>query len=47
MKNVFVDVGKGYEIFIQRGLIQNCGEYVKKAINAKRLCVVTDSNVCS
>lgn len=45
MKTVHVSTGNPYDIFIERGIIDNCGEYVKKLSNAKRVTVITDSNV--
>ncbi len=45
MKKLFVNVNRGYEIIISREIINNCGEYIKKVSNARRVCVITDSNV--
>lgn len=45
MKKLFVNAGKGYEIYIQKGILQMCGEYIKKVSNAKKVCVVSDTNV--
>ncbi|MDE5669969.1 MAG: 3-dehydroquinate synthase [Eubacterium sp.] len=45
MKKLTVHVGKTYEIIIEKGVMQNCGSYIKKVSNAKKACVITDSNV--
>ena len=45
MKKLTVNVGKTYEIFIEKGIMQACGSYIKKVSNAKKVCVITDSNV--
>lgn len=45
MKRLTVHVGKTYEILIEKGIMQNCGGYIKKVSNAKKVCVITDSNV--
>lgn len=45
MKTIHVDTGIPYDIFIERGLIDKCGEYIKKVSNAQRVTVITDSNV--
>ncbi len=45
MKTVHVSTGKPYDIFIERGIIDRCGEFVKELSNAEKVVVVTDSNV--
>lgn len=45
MKKLTVHVGKTYEILIEKGIMQACGCYIKKVSNAKKVCVITDSNV--
>ena len=45
MKKLTVNVGKTYEILIEKGIMQDCGSYIKKVSNAKKVCVITDSNV--
>lgn len=45
MRTVHVDTGKPYDIFIERGIINNCGEYISKLSNAEKVTVITDSNV--
>ncbi|MDE6413521.1 MAG: 3-dehydroquinate synthase [Eubacterium sp.] len=45
MKKLTVNVGKTYEILIEKGIMQACGSYIKKVSNAKKVCVITDSNV--
>ncbi len=45
MKKVHVNTGKPYDIFIERGIIDCCGDYVKQLSGAKRVTVITDTNV--
>lgn len=47
MKKLTVHVDKTYEIIIEKGIMQNCGSYIKKVSNAKKVCVITDSNVAA
>lgn len=45
MKKLRVEVGKGYDIFIQKGILNDCGGYIKTVSQAKKVCVVSDTNV--
>ena len=45
MKTVRVNTSTPYDILIERGLIAKTGELVKGVSNAKKVCVITDSNV--
>lgn len=45
MKKLFVNAGSGYEILIEKGLISSCGKYIKDISGAKKVCVVSDTNV--
>ncbi|MDD6645644.1 MAG: 3-dehydroquinate synthase [Oscillospiraceae bacterium] len=45
MKKLKVNTGRKYDIIIDRGIIDKCGEYIKKVISPTRVTVVTDSNV--
>ena len=45
MRTVCVDTGKKYDILIDRGIIDRCGEYAKKLSKAQRVTVISDSNV--
>lgn len=45
MKKLRVNVGAGYDIFIEKGLLSSCGEYIKNVTNAKKVCVISDTNV--
>lgn len=45
MKKLTVNVGKTYEIIIEKGIMQECGAYIKKVSSAKKVCVITYSNV--
>ncbi len=45
MRTVHVETGKPYDIFIERGIIEHCGEYASKLSSAKKVTVITDTNV--
>lgn len=45
MKKLRVNVGAGYDIFIEKGLLSSCGEYIKNVTDAKKVCVISDTNV--
>lgn len=45
MKKLRVNVGKGYNIFIEKGIIDSTGEYVKSVSNAKKICIISETNV--
>ncbi|MBR3737951.1 MAG: 3-dehydroquinate synthase [Eubacterium sp.] len=45
MKKVSVNAGKGYEILIEEGILPYCGSYIKKIKPAKKVCVISDTNV--
>lgn len=45
MKTVKVNAGKGYNIFIEEGLLSQCGALIKEVTDAKKVCVISDSNV--
>ncbi len=45
MRTVHVETGKPYDIFIERGIIDNCGKYASKLSTAKKVTVITDTNV--
>lgn len=45
LRTVHVDTGNPYDIFIERGIIDNCGEYARKLSSAQKVTVITDSNV--
>ena len=45
MKTISVATGSPYNILIERGLIKNCGEEIRKVSKAKRVMVISDSNV--
>lgn len=45
MKKLRVNVGKGYDILIEKGILASCGEYIRKVSNAKKACIISDSNV--
>lgn len=45
MKTVKVSTGRPYDILIERGLINKCGELVRSVTKAQKAVVVTDSNV--
>ncbi|MBQ1452402.1 MAG: iron-containing alcohol dehydrogenase, partial [Ruminococcus sp.] len=45
MKTVHVDTGRPYDIFIERGIIDRCGEYAERLSKAEKVVVVSDTNV--
>ncbi len=45
MRTVHVNTGNPYDIFIERGITGDCGKYIKKLSSAKKVTVITDSNV--
>lgn len=45
MKNLRVNAGKGYDIFIEKGIINSAGEYIKQVSDAKKICIISDTNV--
>ena len=46
MKNLTVQTGRSYQIFLSRGLLNNCGAYIKNAAgHAQKAMVISDSNV--
>lgn len=47
MKKMTVSLpeGKAYDILIEAGILNDCGEYIRKAVPAKKAAVVSDSNV--
>lgn len=45
MRIVNVDASKNYNIYIDRGLLSDAGEYIREAAGGNRALVVTDSNV--
>ena len=45
MKTISVATGRPYNILIERGLIKSCGEEIRKISKAKRVMVISDSNV--
>ena len=45
MKTVKVSTGRPYDILIERGLINKCGELVRSVTKAQKAVVVTDTNV--
>ncbi len=45
MRSLKVNAGKGYEILIEKGILSSCSKYIKKVTVAKKVCIVSDSNV--
>lgn len=45
MKTLKVNVGSGYDILIERGLLKICGEKIKNVVSANKAAVICDSNV--
>lgn len=45
MMNVHVGTAAPYEIFIGRGLLTECGDYIRKGLGKSRIALISDSNV--
>lgn len=45
MKSLKVNVGKGYNIFIEKGILNHCGDYIKQVSGASKVCLISDTNV--
>ncbi len=45
MSTVRVNVGEGYDVIIENGLLENCGEVLSGILGRCRIAVITDSNV--
>lgn len=45
MKTINVQTGIPYNIHIEKGIIDKCGQYVKELTKAERVTIITDSNV--
>lgn len=45
MKKLTVNVGDSYNILIEKGIINNCGNYIKDITNAKKVVIISDSNI--
>jgi len=42
---VHINAGKGYDVTVGYGILDNCGKILSDAVNSRRAAVVTDSNV--
>lgn len=45
MRTLKVETGRPYDIIIKNGIIDNCGEFIKKVSKAMRVAVISDTNV--
>lgn len=45
MRKITVSGENGYDILIKRGILKDCGGFVKEITSAKRLLIISDSNV--
>lgn len=45
MKQVYVHAGNGYPIYIEKGLLHACGAYIRQVSAARKVCLVSDTNV--
>ena len=45
MKKLTVNVDKGYDILIEKEITAHCGEYISKISKAKKVCIISDTNV--
>lgn len=47
MKKLTVNAGKGYNILIEKGIMDCCGQYISEICQAKKVCLISDDNVFS
>lgn len=45
MRKITVSGENGYEILLGRGLLENCGEYIRQVSSAQKVLIISDSNV--
>ena len=45
MQKITVHTGRPYEILIDDGLLEQAGDLVRRVSGAKRICLISDSNV--
>ena len=45
MKTLRVNVAEGYDILIQKGILTDCGKYIKAVKTCKKVCLISDTNV--
>ena len=45
MRKLRVNAGSGYDILIEKGIIGRAGEYIKTISGAKKLCLISETNV--
>ncbi|MBQ2943243.1 MAG: 3-dehydroquinate synthase [Ruminococcus sp.] len=45
MRKVSIDLHKGYTVYIEKGIIDNCAEYIKDICKGRRAVIISDSNV--
>ena len=45
MLKMTVNATKPYDIIIERDILENCCEYIKQVTSAKKVLVISDSNV--
>ncbi len=45
MKKLTVNVNTPYDIIIEKGIIKNCGKYIKTVKKCRKICLISDTNV--
>ena len=45
MQKITVHTGRPYDILIDDGLLEQAGDLVRRVSGAKRICLISDSNV--
>lgn len=45
MKSLRVNVAGGYDILIEKGILSSCGKYISQVSKAKKVCLISDTNV--
>lgn len=45
MQKIHVPVNDAYDVLVERGILQNCGELIKNTVSAGTCVIITDDNV--
>ena len=45
MQKIAVKGDRGYEILLEKGIVKEAGDYIRKVTKATRAIVISDSNV--
>lgn len=45
MKTLTVNAGRGTPIYIENNIVKNAGDYLRAVTNARKVCIISDTNV--